>query len=330
MPAPVPVNLVTGMLGAGKTSTILHLLSQRPPGERWAVLVNDFGAVGLDGALLESAAEGALSVREVSGGCICCTAALHLRQGLVALLRAARPDRLLIEPSGLGHPAAILDLLAEPGLAAHLRLRAVVGVFDADGFSAERLQRSDLYREQLELADVALLNRSDLAGAERMAALAQWFAQRYPPPLAVLPTTHGAMDPALLDGGHEAVAGPGRRHLDRACLQEEVVADGTRFRRLESAEGVTLGWIWPREWRWHGGRLRPWLEELAAAPGLLRLKGVLRTGRNWQRLDIAGGRANLQPVAWRRDSRLELVAADEARATELRGRVETGLLALRV
>ena len=330
MPALVPVNLVTGMLGAGKTSTILHLLSQRPAHERWAVLVNDFGAVGLDGALLESAADGTLSVREVSGGCICCTAALHLRQGLIALLRATRPDRLLIEPSGLGHPAAILDLLAEPGLAGHLQPRAVVGVFDADGFSTERLQRSERYREQLELADVALLNRADLARPERMAALSAWFEQRYPPPLAVLPTTHGVMDPALLDGGHEAVAGSGGRHLEQACLQEEVLADGTRFRRLESAEGVTLGWIWPREWRWHGGRLQSWLEALAAAPGLLRLKGVLRTGRNWQRLDIAGGRASLQPVAWRHDSRLELVARDSARASELRGRIETGLLALRV
>jgi len=326
---PVPVNLITGMLGAGKTTTILHLLSHRPADEHWAVLVNDFGAVGIDAGLLQPEDGKDLVVREVSGGCICCTAALHLRQGLIELLRARRPDRLLIEPSGLGHPAAILDLLAEPGLATHVEPRAVIGVFDPAAFTAERHDRSDLYREQLELTDVAVLNRCDLADTARIEALRQWFESRYPPPLAVVQTRNGAIDPELLDSGHTAHATRPGSHLESTCVEEEVLPGGAIHRRLHSDEGVTLGWIWPPEWRWHAGRIRPWLDSLATEPDLLRLKGILRTGRQWQRLDIAGGVASVRTVNWRRDSRLEVIVPDEDAATILRGRIEFALEELR-
>lgn len=101
-------NLITGFLGSGKTTSILHLLAHKPADEKWAVLVNEFGEVGIDGALL---AESGALLKEIPGGCMCCVNGLPMQVGLNALLRQGKPDRLLIEPTGLGHPKQILDML---------------------------------------------------------------------------------------------------------------------------------------------------------------------------------------------------------------------------
>ena len=95
--ARIPVNLITGFLGVGKTTAVRHLLAQRPAAETWGVLVNEFGEIGVDGSLL--AGQGA-PVQEVAGGCLCCVAAPAFTTGLNRLIREHRPDRILIEPSG--------------------------------------------------------------------------------------------------------------------------------------------------------------------------------------------------------------------------------------
>ncbi len=114
-------NLITGFLGSGKTTSILHLLAQKPADEKWAVLVNEFGEVGIDGALL--ADSGAL-LKEIPGGCMCCVNGLPMQVGLNTLLRQGKPDRLLIEPTGLGHPKQILDILTAAVYEPWIDLRA--------------------------------------------------------------------------------------------------------------------------------------------------------------------------------------------------------------
>ena len=102
----VLTNVITGFLGVGKTSAILHLLSQKPVHERWAVLVNEFGEIGVDGSLFEGqhAKEQGIFIREVPGGCMCCCFWVTHGIALNQLLAKAKPDRLLVEPTGLGHP----------------------------------------------------------------------------------------------------------------------------------------------------------------------------------------------------------------------------------
>ena len=109
----IPTHLIGGPLGAGKTSLIRHLLDQKPADERWAVLINEFGQIGLDAALLTTEADG-ISLAEIPGGCLCCVNGMPFQVGLARLLRQAQPDRLLIEPSGLGHPAELLRQLRQP------------------------------------------------------------------------------------------------------------------------------------------------------------------------------------------------------------------------
>lgn len=118
----VPTNIITGFLGVGKTSAILHLLKSKPAAERWAILVNEFGEIGIDGALIQgqSTEESGVFIREVAGGCMCCTAGVPMQVALSQLLAKSRPDRLLIEATWylsrvFSHLKAILtDVYSSP------------------------------------------------------------------------------------------------------------------------------------------------------------------------------------------------------------------------
>ena len=127
---PVPTHIVTGTLGSGKTTAISHLITSRPAAETWAVLVNEFGAVGIDQALLEGAAStsvgGGVTVQQLAGGCLCCALSGVTSVAIAQLVRTRRPSRLLIEPSGLGHPAALLDILRGGHLRGALAVQPVV------------------------------------------------------------------------------------------------------------------------------------------------------------------------------------------------------------
>ncbi|TVQ74458.1 MAG: GTP-binding protein [Chromatiaceae bacterium] len=313
------LNLITGFLGAGKTTAILHLLAHRPAHERWAVLVNEFGEVGIDGEILADAAGDEIRVREVSGGCICCTGAMNLRVALTKILREIRPDRLLVEPTGLGHPTGIVDTLRDPWLASAARLGNITCIVDPAGFSQERLEKSLIYKDQLTLADVVVINKTDVAPADQLAALEAFVAGLYPPKQAVVRTTHGRIDPALLDLEASGVDRAGERRVltVMAPAGASVVGSGpgSVAAPLSGASPDTQapaadtarGWRFAPEDRFD---LKV-LEGLFSKPPfseLVRAKGVVRTGREWYRFDWAEGRFSTALIAWRRDSRVELIA----------------------
>ena len=136
----VPTNVITGFLGVGKTSAILHLLKNKPDNERWAVLVNEFGEIGIDGALMSAqhSEEQGVFIKELPGGCMCCASGLPMQIALNMLLAKSKPDRLLIEPTGLGHPKEVLAVLRSDSYREVLNLGATVTLVDARKLSDER------------------------------------------------------------------------------------------------------------------------------------------------------------------------------------------------
>ena len=124
----IPVHIISGFLGAGKTTLLKHLLSQKPEGEVWAVLMNEFGQIGVDQQLLPQ--DQGYAVKELLGGCLCCSSQMPMQMALSRLLSETQPDRLFIEPTGLGHPAQLLEQLTEPHWQPHLNMRALVTVID--------------------------------------------------------------------------------------------------------------------------------------------------------------------------------------------------------
>ena len=192
----IPVNLVTGFLGVGKTTTVRHLLAIHPQNERWAVLVNEFGEVGVDGALLD---DGEVVVQEVAGGCLCCVAAPAFTTGLNRLIRTHRPDRILIEPSGLGHPAQVLDTLTGPLYRDVLDTRATLCVMDARHLSSPRHREHPNFQDQIHLADVLVAGKTDLYSAADHEAFERFALSLSPAKRRVALVERGAVDPAWLD-----------------------------------------------------------------------------------------------------------------------------------
>jgi G3E family GTPase len=164
----IPVTVVTGFLGAGKTTLVNHLLSQSRQ-QYIGIIVNEFGEVGIDGELIVANDQPMI---EITNGCICCTVRKDLAAGIIELLaRAGRPlDRLIVETSGLADPAPILQsFLADGELLRRVELESVITVADAHHVAQQ--VGDDLVREQIAFADVVVLNKVEMVSAEELAAL---------------------------------------------------------------------------------------------------------------------------------------------------------------
>ena len=155
--------IVTGLLGSGKTTFIRNFLKDRS--EKTVVLVNDFGQAGIDGEVISA---GGIDTIELPSGCVCCTLKFDLIQTIQKVLQQHAPEHLLIEPSGVASPSGVLEALASAGLAPP----SVVGIVDAVEFA--ELFGSGMYgsffREQIELSDAVLVNKTDIADKQAIAA----------------------------------------------------------------------------------------------------------------------------------------------------------------
>jgi G3E family GTPase len=203
---PVTVNLLTGFLGSGKTSLLRRLL-QRPELARTAVLINEFGEIGLDHLLVEAVDE---EVVLLKSGCICCSIRGDLREGLARLLGRrdrgdiAPFDRVVIETTGLADPVPIVaSFSADPSLRWHFRLGAVLTVVDAVNGTANLAAFSEAER-QVAIADRLVVSKIDLAAADVVATLTQRLALLNPT-ARLHPTAETEPLPINLlldDGGH--------------------------------------------------------------------------------------------------------------------------------
>ncbi|PXW49651.1 G3E family GTPase [Klebsiella oxytoca] len=302
-------NLITGFLGSGKTTSILHLLAHKPADEKWAVLVNEFGEVGIDGALL---AESGALLKEIPGGCMCCVNGLPMQVGLNTLLRQGKPDRLLIEPTGLGHPKQILDILTAAVYEPWIDLRATLCVLDPRQLLDEKVVTNENFRDQLAAADIVITNKADRATSESQLAFTTWW-QAYAGERQHVSATQGNIDPVWLDSPRRNVtplpesAEHAHSHGQKPGLAALNLPTHQRWRRsLNSGQGYqSCGWIFDAETIFDTVGLLEWarLAPVGRVKGVMRIaEGLVRINR--QQLDLHIETQNVAPP----DSRIELIA----------------------
>lgn len=220
----IPVTVITGFLGAGKTTLIRHLM-QNPQGRRLAILVNEFGTVGVDGDILKSCADESCPVEnivELANGCICCTVADDFIPTIEALMALPqRPDHILIETSGLALPKPLLKAFDWPAIRSRITVDGVVALADAEAVAAGRFapdpvavdaQRaaddsldhetplSEVFEDQIACADIILLTKADLAGEAGLAAARAVIEAETPRRLPIIHVTDGSIDPRVILG----------------------------------------------------------------------------------------------------------------------------------
>ena len=224
----IPVTIVTGFLGSGKTTLIRHVLSHAR-GRRLALIVNEFGDVGVDGDILKSCGADSCpqeNIVELANGCICCTVAEDFAPAIATLLaRDPRPEHIVIETSGLALPKPLIKAFEWPELRSRLTVDGVIAVVDASAVAAGRFaddpqevarQRladpsldhdnplEEVYEDQLLCADMVVLNKSDLLSAADLARVRAGIATTLPRAVKIIATQEGRVDPDALLGVNAA------------------------------------------------------------------------------------------------------------------------------
>lgn len=316
----IPTHVIAGPLGAGKTSLIRQLMAQRPAGERWAVLINEFGQIGLDAALLTRDADG-IALGEVAGGCLCCVNGAPFQIGLGRLLRKARPDRLFIEPSGLGHPAQLLKQLNDAPWQGVLAVQPCVLVLDAQALAAGK-PLPDAQQETLSSAGLLLLNK-----AESLDEPTRERITRQLPSVRLIWTQQAMLPLSELPGlAVQAQAGVDQLIVPQGLAQMPAIwSDPTLPICLSQAQegGWSIGWRWHPSQVFDISGITQWLKSL----NWRRAKLVIHSPDGWQSANaLDNAEPSWLPSEWRKDSRIELIF-DEPQAI---GELQAGLARCRL
>ncbi|CCN37709.1 putative Cobalamin (vitamin B12) biosynthesis CobW-like [Vibrio nigripulchritudo SO65] len=244
----VPTNIITGFLGVGKTSAILHMMKNKPSNERWAVLVNEFGEIGVDGSLIQGNHDEKQQVfiREVPGGCMCCAAGLPMQIALNQLLSEAKPDRLLVEPTGLGHPKEVLQVLSSEHYRKVLSLQKNITLVDARKLSDSIYTQHETFNQQIEIADTVVGHKLDLYQGDEKATLEEYVAKVGRPNTRVIFAQHGDIPFAEFEGETTVHSQPPHHHHhgDSKPLASELpIPENGVLKATNQGEGFhSVGW----------------------------------------------------------------------------------------
>jgi G3E family GTPase len=300
----IPVHVLSGFLGVGKTTAVKDLLARRADRERIAVVVNEFGTLGVDGALLSDCASCIL--KEVPGGCVCCTAMADLEASLEEVCDIVAPTRFVLEPTGLAKPSELVDLLRGPRWAHRFDVRPVITLLDPQQDAERACRESALFRDQIETADVLVVNRCDLASEEEILRVEAWAGALAPPKLRIVRASHGVLPDEIWDLERPPV--PAGTALLAAT------APSHHLQRNSSEGHVGRGIAYPPERVFDADRLLAALEALRSGRvtrgAVARAKGIFHTTAGWRVHEIAGGRLSTAPTSWRRDSRVDVILKD--------------------
>lgn len=283
------VHLFSGFLGTGKTTAIRSLIAQKPEHEQWLIIVNEFGEIGIDGAVLS---DNGIPVAEISGGCLCCTAGAQMGDTVKQMLQKNQPHRMLIEASGLAHAAGVIDELKAPEFTEKLEIAAVFTVVDPRQFIDTNFASHALYKDQVGVCDVLVASKTDLCNAEQLAEFRAQAAKLFPPKALIVEVDNAQMKLEWLD---------------------TPVLEKSRY-RIKSLPDNTMGYqsqgfTFEAGRNFDGEKITNFFNDLPKmTDGLVRAKGVFQVLDTWVWLNWVDGQWGANQVSWRRDSRFELIA----------------------
>jgi len=313
------LNLITGQLGAGKTTFLRQLLKHKPTQEHWVILVNEFGAVGVDGAILKEQSH--TQVQQIPGGCICCTAKDELKETVLKLLNSQTPDRILIEPTGLGEPQSLVDLFHSAELTDRLEIQTLFSVFDMALTDVMEVKKLAILQSLITMADVILLNKIDLASPQKTQDFQDYLAGLFPPKLAVIATQQAKIDYRHLNYPHfpspkfiqqnqpfKLVMPNPSSSSQQTETSISLIGCHTR-QRHQDLNTQSIGWIFDPQIQFDWKKLQNIFNHLTEMPNtLLRAKGVFRVGDQPRMLfQLVHQTVSRELIAYRKDSRLEVL-----------------------
>ena len=300
----IPVTVISGFLGAGKTTLVRHLL-QNNRGRRIAVLVNEFGEVGIDGDLLRScqvcdeAESPDSNIVELTNGCLCCTVQEEFYPVMQELLkRRDKIDCLLIETSGLALPKPLIQAFRWPAIRNSATVDGVVTVVDCHALATGNLvgdldalesQRQadpnlehetpieELFEDQLACADLILLTKTDLVDVEQLTKIKAWLKQKLQPGVKIVTASKGEIEPDLLLGFNAAV----EDHLDSRPSHHDHEAEHEHDDDINSIE-LTLDRAFEPQ------ALTDKLKQLLQEQEIYRVKGFVSVPNKPMRLVLQG------------------------------------------
>ncbi len=295
--SPAQIEVVTGFLGAGKTTFLRRRLAAVPPDERTIVLVNDFGEVGVDGSLLSG--RGA-DVVELPNGCLCCSLRDDLARQLREIVTRYAPARVLIEPSGVAEAGSLLRTLHRPDLADLVAGVRITTVVDARAFLEDYARMPEYFEAQAQCAPVIVVNKAELVTAAELRTIEETL-RPINPAARLVRASYGEVSADVWAAAPLSVA---------PVVTEQVAAgepDPADHRERGAAHGHAadgLGyetWSMPLDDRYDEGALRSLLADVAAGAfgTVARSKGIVRARRGWVHFDVAGGGVSVAAFAAR-------------------------------
>jgi len=300
-----PTNIITGFLGSGKTTAIINLLKEKPADQHWAVLVNEFGEVGIDGAMMTD--QGAL-IKEVPGGCMCCAAGVPMSVAVTALLRT-NPDRLIVEPTGLGHAHKVLATLSSSQFEPYIELKATIGLLDPRNLSSAKHMENQNFLDQLAISDIIIGNKVDQCHVSDIDNFNDWVTDQTPPKIFSQLVKQGKFPIELLDS-HRRLALPESEtshHHQHAELepQFQLPPNQVYVRKENRGQGYfSCGWIFGSEVTFDFDNLFSMLSDLNAE----RVKGVLNTSNGCFAFNVSNGVVSVNEMSLEGfESRLEVI-----------------------
>ncbi|MDH5393275.1 MAG: GTP-binding protein [Gammaproteobacteria bacterium] len=333
----IDTNLIIGRLGSGKTTAIKHFLKNKPENENWAIIINEFGQIGIDAALLNTGDSDSLTITEISGGCICCAAQTQLRVTLTKLIRQYRPERIIIEATGLGHPAGIIDLLRDEYLQRIISINSIITFIDVTLFtqsstkpSANSALASESFSQQLQLADIIVLNKSDLSTDAHFQHANSYLQRLYPKKQTILSATQAQIDIKWLSHisnveQDNALSGPTGAQYHSASDAFDFKGLSIQRFRSESGHYFSFGYILPASAVFNRIQMLNFIHGLLQDQSISieRLKAVLNCRQHWYGFNAVNNKTSVTESFYRRDNRIEFISANKQLCTE---QIEHGFL----